>query len=301
MTHVVKPNTLTLLSTNAAHTCAAWSAATSYTVGAYVYLVATQRIYECLVAGVDATSPDVSALAPVPRWLDFGPTNPYAVMDGQVNTRTYATTQLVFTVATGPATSVALFGIVNAYEAVIQVRSSPGGTVVYTRTVKLDGTKITDWYEYFFELYVPKPEVILTDLPPYYNATATITLNGTSGAQVGCGVVIAGKAYFIGDAIYDANAAINDYSRKETDEFGVTTFVRRAYSKRMSLQTVIDNTLLNKVQYVLAEVRATPCAWLGVPFPGYDPLNVFGFYKSFGIAIQYADQSQIAFEIEGLI
>lgn len=301
MTHVVKPNAITLLSTNAAHTCAAWAAATSYVVGDHVYLAATQRIYECLIAGVNATSPDVAALEAVPRWLDFGPTNPYAVMDGQVNTRTYATTQLVVTVATGPATSIALFGIVNAYEAVIDVRSSDGGALVYTRTVKLDGTKITDWYEYFFELYVPKPEVILTDLPPYYNAAVTITLNGTTGAQVGCGVVIAGKSYFIGDAQYGAGASINDYSRKETDEFGVTTFVRRAYSKRMSLKTVINNALLNKVEYVLAEVRATPCAWLGMPVAGYDPLNVFGFYKSFDIEIQYADYSQIAFEIEGLI
>ena len=301
MTHVVKPNALTLLSTNAAHTCAAWSAATSYTVGANVYLASTQRIYECLVAGVDATSPDVSAVAAVPRWLDLAPTNPHAVLDGQVNTRTYATTQLVFTIASGPATSIALFGIVNAYEAVIDVRSSAGGTLVDTRTVKLDGTKITDWYEYFFELYVPKPEVILTDLPPYYNAAITITLTGTTGAQVGCGVVLAGKSYFIGTAQYGAGASINDYSRKETDEFGITTFVRRAYSKRMSLKTVIDNPLLNKVQYVLAEVRATPCAWLGVPQAGYDPLNVFGFYKSFDIEIQYADYSQISFEIEGLI
>jgi hypothetical protein len=301
MTHVVKPNTLTLLSTNAAHTCAAWSAATSYTVGDYVYLASTNRVYECLVAGVNATSPDVSALEAVPRWLDYSPTNPYAVMDEQVNTRTYATTQLVFTVATGPATAIALFGIVNAYEAVIEARSSSGGTLVYTRTVNLDGTKITDWYEYFFELYVPKPEVILTDLPPYYNAAVTITLTGVTGAQVGCGVVIAGKSYAIGTALHGAAASINDYSRKETDEFGITTFVRRAYSKRMSLKTVINNTLLNKVQYVLAEVRATPCAWLGVPVAGYDPLNVFGFYKSFDIEIQYADYSQISIEIEGLI
>ncbi len=40
-------------------------------------------------------------------------------------------------------------------------------SVVYSRTNGLDGTVLNDWYMYFFEPFVQKGEVVLTDLPPY--------------------------------------------------------------------------------------------------------------------------------------
>ena len=52
---------------------------------------------------------------------------------------------------------------------------------------------------------------------------------------------------------------------------------------------------------VLAEVRATPCAWLGVDVAGFDPLTVYGFYKDFSIDIAYFYTSRCNLEIEGLI
>ena len=49
----------------------AWAAATSYTVGTKVIRATTHRIYQSLIAGVDATLPENAPS----RWLDVGPTN----------------------------------------------------------------------------------------------------------------------------------------------------------------------------------------------------------------------------------
>lgn len=301
---VIKPNKLTaasLTSTNAVETVAAWNAATNYTVGALALRTTTNRIYECLIAGVSAVTPEASELLAIQGWLDTGPTNKQAVLDEQVNTKSTATTSLVFTVATGPCNSIALFGITNAYAAQVTVRSSLGGAVVFTSTNTLDGTIINDWYEYFFELGVPKPDLILTGIPPFYSAHATVTLTGFSGDKVGCGVFVAGNEFDLGVTQYGASAGIIDYSKKETDEFGNTLFVRRAYSKRMSVKLELPNSKLNKIQFVLAELRATPCAWMGAPVAGFDPLTVYGFYRDFSIDVEYFDHSLCNIEIEGLI
>lgn len=109
-----------------------------------------------------------------------------------------------------------------------------------------------------------------------------------------------GTFYTLGDTQYGASVGIIDYSRKETDAFGVTTFVRRAYSKRMSAKLMLDNVQMNKVQRVLADLRATPCAWIGADDVTYAPLVVYGFYKDFSIEVAYPTASYCSLEVEGL-
>lgn len=301
---VLKPNVLpasALVSTNAVETVALWNAATNYTVGTKVRRDTTNRIYENLIAGVDATLPEVAVLQSTPRWLDLEPSNKYAILDEQVNSTTKTTTTQVFTIATTACTAIALFGIKGAHTAAVEVRNGAGGPVVFTKTQALDATIITDWFDYFFELSIPKPDWIVTGIPPYSNAHVTVTLTAASGVTVECGVFLAGFTYDLGATNYGASAAIIDYSKKETDEFGNTTFVRRAYSKRLNAKLDVPNAKLNKIQYVLAELRATPSAWMGTNEFGYDPLTLYGFYKDFSIEVQYADMSVCSLEIEGLI
>jgi hypothetical protein len=104
----------------------------------------------------------------------------------------------------------------------------------------------------------------------------------------------------MGDTQYGATASIIDYSKKNTDALGNTTFAKLAYSKRMTANLSLDNGQLNKVQRVLADLRATPCAWLGVDAAGFEPLTVFGFYRNFSIDIAYPTSSYCSLEIEGL-
>ena len=61
----VKPTLITaamLVSTDATEAYAAWSAATAYAVEDRVILASTQRVYQRLVAGTTATSPELDAV-----------------------------------------------------------------------------------------------------------------------------------------------------------------------------------------------------------------------------------------------
>ncbi len=50
----------------------------------------------------------------------------------------------------------------------------------------------------------------------------------------------------------------------------------------------------------LADLRATPCVWVGSDKPELDPLVVFGFYKDFQVEVAYHTVSFCTLEIEGL-
>jgi hypothetical protein len=293
----VKPTALTsamLISTTATEVYSAWNPVTSYALDDIVLLTSTQRLYQRLVPGTTATSPELDTT----NWLDIGPTNKWAMFDSEISTLTTATTTLTTVLAPGYVNSLALFGLVGQ-TLTVTVRDGLAGPVVYgPEVITLDGTIISDWYMYFFEPSVQLAEVVLTDLPPYQAAHITITLDGTG--TVACGICLAGTFYSLGDTEFGANVSIIDYSRKETDAFGVTTFVQRAYSKRMSARMMLDTVQINKVQRVLADLRATPCAWIGTDESGFEPLTVYGFYRDFSIDVAYPTKSYCSLEVEGL-
>jgi len=296
---VIKPTTITpdmIVSSNAVEAYALWAVGTTYAKHARVDHGI--HYFESLSAGNVGNDPDTSPTF----WENIGPDNKHAMFDGQISTATTkATSPLTVTIKPGIANSVALLGLVGTSVTVTMIDNT-GGPTVYTRTIDLDGTIITDWYMYFFEPFVQLGEVVLTDLPPYSNGIITMTL--TSGSAVAIGEFLAGAVYQIGESDLEHGATIGiiDYSRKDTDpDTGVVTFVPRAYSKRMSGQFLLVNGAISGVQQILASIRATPSVYIGSEATDYGALIVYGFYRDFSIDIAYPTHSFCRLEVEGLV
>lgn len=68
----------------------------------------------------------------------------------------------------------------------------------------------------------------------------------------------------------------------------------------MSVRMMVENFALNNLQRTIADLRATPCVWVGVDNAGYAPLTIFGFYRDFSIDVAYPTKSYCNLEIEGL-
>ncbi|MCV2359627.1 hypothetical protein LNV08_11670 [Paucibacter sp. TC2R-5] len=271
----------------------AWGAGTAYALGARVILASTHRIYESLQAANTGHAPDSNAT----WWLDVGPTNRWACFDQQISTATVLASPLNVTLAPGYVNSVALLALVGG-AATVTVTDGPGGATVYNQTVQLDGTLIADWYQYVWEAFNPLTELVLTDLPPYINARVIVSITG--GGSVACGGLVVGTVYELGDTRPGARIGVIDYSRKDTDAFGITTFVKRAYSKRMSVSLSLPTAQVSKVQQLIGALRATPCVWIGSPGAQYQALIVFGFYRDFSIVVEFQTYSACNLEIEGL-
>ena len=292
---VIKPTALgdaMLVSSSATETVATYNAATDYALNDQV--VFGNAIYSAIQTPNSGNTPGSAPLF----WLRVGPTNRWAMFDAELSTQTAQATSLTLVIKPGYVNSLGLFGL-EGTALVVTVRNGLTGPIVYgPKTIDLDGTLITNLYEYIYEPSVQRGEAVLTDLPTY--ADAHITVSITSEGVAKCGNLLLGQFYILGETQYGASAGIIDYSRKDTDAFGVSSFVRRKFSKRASVRLMLNNDQLNKVQSVLADLRATPCAWIGTDALGYEPLTLFGFYRDFSIDIEYVNMSYCNLEIEGL-
>lgn len=285
-----------ILSTNVVEAYAAWSAATTYSKDQKVDY--GEGYYNSLVNSNLNNIPDVVGST---FWEFIGPDNKHAMFDGQVSTATTkATSPMTVTIAPGIVNSLAMIDLVGTS---VTITMTDGGASppVYSRTVGLDGSIVFDWFTYFFNPFVQLAEVVLTDLPPYSNGQITMTLS--SGTAVAIGELLVGIVYELGEEGMEQGAAVGiiDYSRKDTDnETGITTFTRRAFSKRMSGQFLLNNGQLNAVQRILADIRAVPSVFIGSEAADYSPLIVYGFYRDFSIDIAYPTKSFCRIEVEGL-
>lgn len=282
-----------LVSSTAVETVALYVAGTTYAQDVFVRY--GERVYQSLQASNTGHQPDTSPT----WWQDFGPSNKTAMFDTQVSTKTEGTSPLVVVVQPLQfINSLAFIGMVGSS---INVRITDGaaGPEIYNVTKSLDGTVITDWFMYFYEPFDTLDVVTFLDIPVYLNSYITVTITGSG--TVSCAVMLYGSTYELGGTQYGATSGIRDYSVKETDDFGNTTFVRRAYSNRMEAQIFMDNSTIRANKKLLTDLRAIPALWIGVDDPTYEPLSVYGFYRDFNIDISYPSFSMCSLEIEGLI
>lgn len=300
---LIKPTTITdamFTSSTAPETdFTAWNSATAYVVGNKCILASTHRIYECLVNNTNF-SPDVNLTGVGAKWLDIAPTNRWAMMDNVVGTLTTIASPLTVVLSPGAIAGLALMELTGK-EAVITLKDAPAGTTVYSKTVSLDGTIISAFYDWFYQPYVQLDAFVITDLPFHYTTPQlTISITSTSGNVV-AGVCKMGEVIDIGGTEYGATSGIIDYSRKEKDTFGNTIIVGRAFSKRSSFKVATDQVNFNRITRKLAEVRATPSIWIGSEVAGYEPFIIYGFAKDWSIDVAYPTLNYCNLEIEGLI
>ena len=303
---VIKPTNITdamfVSSTIPETDYTAWNAATSYTIGTRVMRAVSgvHKNFENLIAGVDATLPELATTGATPRWLDLGATNRWAMFDSKVGTVSSASLDLTTVLTPGSISGVAALNLTgNSLQ--IKMKDAVGGSVVYDRTIELDGTIILSFYDWFFEDYQQLSDITLTDLPSQYqNPEVTFKLTAPSGT-VSCGTYTLGKSYTLGLSQYGATVGIISYSVKSTDVFGNTTVVKRQNSKRNNLKLMTDKSLFNRTYKLLAELDSIPCVYIGAEALGYEPMIVYGFWKDFSIDVSYPTMNLTNIEIEGLI
>ena len=275
---------------------AAYSSGTTYALAAKVRYLS--RIYESLAGTNLNHTPSTSPT----WWLDTGPDNIHAALDSAVSTVSTATTEMTFVVKAGKLDAVALITL-DAPIASVAVTDQTTGDLLYNETAGLSGSNVQDWYQYFFfDPITQRTQIVFDAIPSTYaNAVVTIKLTGATGTPVSLAQAVFGITTQIGTTQYGASAGIIDYSKKDTDAFGTTTFVVRAFSKRLSSEVFIPNTQLNSVQTYLYSIRATPVVWVASTDPLFsEPLIVWGFYKDFSTNISYPSYSVCSIEVEGL-
>lgn len=274
---------------------AEWVSGATYAVGAYVIRASKHRIYKLVAASVSNDPPESN-----PAWTDVGPTNRWAAFDESVGSSTVATEFFEFEVKPGARFDcVALLDVVAES---VTVTVLTGTSVVWSATAQARSTllPVVDYYTYWMAEMTRKSVVVLTGIPFIYsNASVRVRVNGVAGGQVKLGTFKVGRVFTLGRSLYGPSVGINDYSVIDTDPFGVTSVVQRAYSKTMTLRCEVKNDDLDAVISVLTQYRSKPAVWIGAD-TGHESLVVYGFAKDWSGQIDYPQYSYLPIQIRGL-
>lgn len=272
----------------------AWSGATTYALAARVYLASTHKVYESLQAGNVNKDPLTQPL----WWVEVEPTNRWKLFDLSSSTTTSIGSSAYYEFTPGQAVN--SVGVLNfAGLTSIRIRlTDPVFGVVYDHTETITSEMYeASWYAWFFGVRTAVTQFIVTDLPSYPTAVLRVDFAATTTATIG--VLTFGSQLDVGMGVNQgARLGIQDYSRKERNDWGDTVLVQRAFAKRISVSTLIENQYLDNTYLALASLRATPCIWTLTD--KYSSMLVFGFYNSFEVSIAYADYSECTIDIEGL-
>ena len=278
-----------LLSSSVADTLALYSPIVAYTLGASVRYMDIE--YVCVQAPSTGNTPDVSPLF----WTSRGATLRWRMFDGKTDTLTTAADALSVVLAPGACNSLYAFGVVGETLRV-SVQRGWAGAVVYDKTLALDGAIVTSLYEYIYEPVVQLTEIILTDLPVYTDACITVAFTGPT---VACSLLRPGSFFDLGDTNYGVTVEVIDYSIKTFSARGAPIYEPGTFAKRVSAEITVDPARFNKVARILEASRG-PVAWVFSAVPGYEALNIFGWYRSAPLTADNYARSRLNLEIEGM-
>lgn len=271
-----------------------WVSGTSYT--ALDKVIYQHKIYQRIVTGTGTTTPDLDQV----NWLDDGYTNRYRMFDNTLSSVSSRTGGIEFTLT--PNQIINGIALLNVNASTVRVvMNDPVEGVVYDNTKELrSSSNVNDYFSYFFAPLLSEnlETAIFLDLPSKPTATITVYVSSGSGlAEVG--EVVYGVQSVVGRTNYGTAIGITSYSRKDTDEFGKVTVVKRKNSKYADYDIDIDNNNLASVQRLFSEIDSVPCVFIGNP--EMEELVVYGFYKEFKATISFPTVSKCTLRVEGLI
>lgn len=111
-------------------------------------------------------------------------------------------------------------------------------------------------------------------------------------------VIPGGEVFDLGTTETTPTVGIVDYSKRSTDDFGVTTVVERGFARRMSVRLGVPIELADSVLRKLAALRASTAQW--VANDNYACLAVNGFLKDFDLDFSSPPLSYCTLTVEGL-
>jgi len=277
---------------------AAWSSVTTYSLGNRC--IKNHRVYES--AANSNTNHDPTDInnrtGSTVWWIDVSATNAHKMFDNENTSATVAATSLTVVLRTGFVNALYAGGLI-ADSATITMKDAPGGAVVYSKTIQLESSYPPDWYEYFFSPFVQQPDLIINDLPPYYNCEITFTLTISAG-NVECGMFQVGDLRPLGTTQYNASATPKTYSSIREDDFGNSTIVRRRKARDAKYSVIVDPIQGNSVMDVVTSVLDVPTVVVATTLDNYAWLRTFGLISGEMSAENYSE-NVLNISVKGMI
>ena len=303
---VVIPNALELLSCSVSESDAVdgaeWVSSATYGKGDKVRHL--HYSYESLAAENIGNNPAETYQGISAKWKPLGATMPWRMLDDKIETQTVGTEgqPLSFSVPFNRATALGLLNIVGG-GVDVTVTDTDDGEVLFEQSYTLvrDISEFSLW-EYNYTYIEAAESLVISSIVMPITGVLSVTVTPGESEAPAVGKVIVGREHFVGLTLYDAEVGELDYSKKETNELGITTFVRGSYASELSLPIYLHPDRADAVKALMRDVRARPCLWLGDNRDyGYESLILYGWKEDFRNRFAGPNECSFSLDLQGLI
>jgi len=282
------------LTSNVSNAYSDWSSSTTYSTDDVV--VHNKKVWKALSSSTDSEPANDNT-----NWEFISYSNVWRFSDEIVGTFTTNSDSIEMSID-NPATlcNGIAFLNVSANSITVIVTDTTDGEV-YNHTEELTVSEdILSWYDYFFEPFSRRTDVVFSDLPAYFGSGVTIDISiDYPGDNASVGELVLGNLTKIGETIYPLTTRIIDYSRKVTDANGNFIIEEKPFKKMADFAVAVEAEKMNSVQNFLASIRTTPTVFVG----DVDFRNsiIYGYYKDFSIVFDTPPLATCNLSVEGLI
>lgn len=270
-----------------------YSGAATYGVDDMVLDPVAHKVYRSLQAGNVGNS-----LINTSFWAFAGTSNKFAMFDFNRSKGTRQQGPLVVEIS--PGRRIDSIGLVGVVGPSVTVTMTTVSGVVYTRTISMTGRRTTSWYSYFFGDFRQIKSVLLLDLPPFANATITVTVNGDG--EVACGACVLSSRVYMGEVELGPSSPGLNFSTAERDEFGDAELTPRRSLPNSKQVVHAPASLAQTLHDLRDDMNARVGLWSGLDekteHPYFNILLILGFYTQFEINMDHPSDVTVQLALE---
>lgn len=299
---LLKQNITRFLSTNLHQPYPAWDKNNTYPLNTTVLY--KNYFYRTIVDNNQGVAPDLNT----GKWLLMGVDNAYAAIDLQSHTSSTIDSDedknlpYIEYVFESISFDYLAFGGIRGTMLEIWEYDAKDKEVGHTQhAIGAERICANTWYKYFYcdipdknDLGKGKPIDYLHGNIHGNTVKIKVHIVKNSDGKASVGSMVGGASNDIGDTQFGVTLGLVDYSRKVTDEFGITTLTKRDAVETMTSEIVIPAQDTQKVKRAIKEALGTVVMFIANPErdSNYEHLIQLGYIEDFRIYIRNAVESR---------
>ena len=202
-------------------------------------------------------------------WYRISATNRWRAFDNRLGGMVTGGASITYSIAlTRTLNALCFFGL-NAQS--LQVRViAPGPNVIHDETVQLASREpVGNAWEYRFNQFTFKGDLVMTGIFMPSGSTVELTITGGTATQVG--EIFLGNDMEIGVTLTGTSLGIQDFSKKEPDEFGGVFIVPRPVIDIVNFRFSAPKEGSGRIQSIIRRITSKVCVFYA--FEGEDTLG----------------------------
>jgi len=181
-----------------------------------------------------------------------------------------------------------------------------GAPIVSSEQTKEIGVNddVEDYYSYIYSLYSTSSGLDAVFSIPFVGLKIRVTFsNLILGAETSCGFLIGGATNNMGDSLFGVGFSFNSYSVKETDDFGVTTILKRGIQDLVDFETEIPSSALAATKRKIKLIYDEIVVFIVDPSvdSSYENLITLGVIDSVSTTLSNPVQSIISWSVQEVL